>query len=42
MREISNRTLTLPAASSKDVLSEVLQAGAQRMLTQAVEAEVAE
>jgi putative transposase len=42
MREISNRTLTLPAASSKDVLSEVLRAGAQRMLTQAVEAEVAE
>ena len=40
MREISNRPLTLPAASSKDVLTEVLRAGAQRMLTQAVEAEV--
>ena len=42
MREISNRTLSLPATSSKDALTDVMRAGAQRMLTQAIEAEVAQ
>jgi putative transposase len=44
MREITNRTLSLPVASaaSKDVLTDILRDGAQRLLAQAVEAEVDE
>jgi len=42
MRESSNPIVSLPAASSHDVLTSILREGAQRLLTQAVEAEVAE
>ncbi len=42
MSESSNSTLSLPAASSRDVLTDILRDGAQRLLSQAVEAEVAE
>lgn len=41
MRERSNRTLALPATTSQDVMTEILRAGAQQLLTQAIEAEVA-
>jgi transposase-like protein len=42
MAERSNSTVLFPGTSSKDVLSGVLRQGAQRMLAQAIEAEVAE
>ena len=42
MYESNNSTIALPAVSSKDVLTAILREGAQRMLAQAVEAEVAE
>ena len=42
MRESNNRIVSLPAASSHDVLTGILRDGAQRLLAQAVEAEVAE
>ena len=42
MAESSNSTLSLPAASSRDVLTDILRDGAQRLLAQAIEAEVAE
>jgi len=42
MRESSERIVSLPAASSQDVLTSILREGAQRLLTEAVEAEVAE
>jgi len=42
MAEVSSSTIGFPASSSRDVLSEVLRAGAQQMLTTAIEAEVAE
>jgi len=42
MRESSNPIVSLPAASSHDVLSGILRDGAQRLLTQAIEAEVTE
>jgi putative transposase len=42
MRESNSLTIGLPAVSSKDVLTTILRAGAQQMLAQAVEAEVAE
>jgi transposase-like protein len=42
MSERSNSTLSLPAASSRDVLTDILRDGAQRLLSQAVEAEVAD
>ena len=42
MRESSERIVSLPAASSRDVLTSILRQGAQRLLTEAVEAEVAE
>jgi putative transposase len=42
MSESSNSTLSLPVASSRDVLSDILRDGAQRLLSQAVEAEVTE
>jgi putative transposase len=41
MAEPSSSTVLFPGSSSKDVLSDVLRQGAQRMLTQAIEAEVA-
>jgi putative transposase len=42
MSERSNSTLSLPATSSRDVLTDILRDGAQRLLTQAIEAEVAD
>lgn len=42
MAEVSSSTIGFPVSSSRDVLSEVLRAGAQQMLTTAIEAEVAE
>jgi len=42
MTERSNSLLALPATTSRDVLTEILRDGAQRLLAEAVEAEVAE
>ncbi len=42
MAEVSSSTIGFPVSSSRDVLSEVLRAGAQQMLATAIEAEVAE
>jgi putative transposase len=42
MRESTDPIVSLPAVSSRDVLSGILREGAQRLLTQAIEAEVAE
>jgi transposase-like protein len=42
MRESSNPIVPLPAATVQDVLTSILRDGAQRLLTEAVEAEVAE
>ena len=42
MAESINSTLPLPVASSRDVLTDILRDGAQRLLAQAIEAEVTE
>src|SRR5215213_756842 len=42
MRETSNPILSLPAVGAQDVLTSILRDGAQQLLRQAVEAEVAE
>ena len=42
MRESSNRIVSLPAVAAQDVLTSILRDGAQRLLTEAIEAEVAE
>jgi transposase-like protein len=42
MRESTNEIVSLPAVTSRDVLTDILRAGAQRLLAQAVEAEVSE
>lgn len=42
MRESTNEVVSLPAATSRDVLTNILRDGAQRLLAQAVEAEVAQ
>ena len=42
MAEVNSSTIDFPVSSSRDILSEVLRAGAQQMLTTAIEAEVAE
>ena len=42
MPESSNPTLALPATTSRDVLTDILRAGAQQLLAQAIEAEMAE
>ena len=42
MSESSNSTLALPVTSSRDVLTDILRDGAQRLLSQAIEAEVAD
>lgn len=42
MSESSNRIVSLPAATSQDVLTSILRDGAQRLLREAIEAEVAE
>lgn len=41
MSAATREVLSLPASNSADVLTDVLRAGAQRMLVQAIEAEVA-
>lgn len=42
MREVIAPTCSLPACSSQDVLTDILRSGAQQLLAQAIEAEVAE
>ena len=42
MRESNSSTISFPAVSTKDALTMILREGAQRMLTQAIEAEVAQ
>jgi putative transposase len=42
MQEVSTTTVSFPRASSRDALTEVLRSGAQRLLAEAIEAEVAE
>lgn len=42
MRESTEAIVSLPVMSSQDVLTSILRDGAQRLLTQAIEAEVAE
>lgn len=42
MAESINSTLSLPVGTSRDVLTDILRDGAQRLLAQAVEAEVTE
>ena len=42
MPEVSTTTVTFPSTTSQDVLTAVLRSGAQRLLAEAVEAEVAE
>jgi transposase-like protein len=42
MQEVSTTTVSLPSASSRDALTEVLRSGAQRLLAEAIEAEVRE
>jgi len=42
MAESNNSRLSLPVATSRDVLTDILRAGAQRLLAQAIEAEVSE
>ena len=42
MRESSNAIVSLPAVGAQDVLTSILRDGAQRLLTEAIEAEVAE
>lgn len=42
MRESTSETISFPAAASRDVLTSILRDGAQRLLSEAIEAEVAE
>jgi putative transposase len=42
MQEVNTTTVSFPSTSSRDALTEVLRSGAQRLLTEAIEAEVAE
>ena len=42
MQEVTTKTVEFPSTEATDVLTEVLREGAQTLLTQAVEAEVAE
>jgi transposase-like protein len=42
MRENTKQVVSLPAATSQDVLTNILRDGAQRMLTQAIDAEIAD
>lgn len=42
MRERSNEIVSLPATTSRDVLTNILRDGAQQLLAQAIEAEVAQ
>src|SRR3954462_12546233 len=42
MQEVSTTPVSFPSTRSRDALTEVLRSGAQRLLAEAVEAEVAE
>jgi transposase-like protein len=42
MQEVSTRPLSFPSTGSRDALTEVLRSGAQRLLADAIEAEVSE
>lgn len=42
MQEVSTTTVSFPSTSSRDALTEVLRRGAQRLLAEAIEAEVME
>jgi putative transposase len=42
MAEVSSSMVGFPVSSSRDILSEVLRAGAQQMLATAIEVEVSE
>jgi len=42
MRESTKQVISLPAATSQDILTNILRDGAQRMLAQAIDAEIAE
>jgi len=42
MRKVINPTVSLPATSSRDALTDILRQGAQQLLKQGIEAEVAE
>jgi putative transposase len=42
MQEVTGDRLIVPAPASRDVLTDVLRSGAQRLLTEAIEAEVAQ
>src|SRR5690554_3797023 len=42
MQEVSTPALSFPSTTSQDALTEVLRSGAQRLLAEAIEAEVAE
>ncbi|MBN2474907.1 MAG: transposase [Pirellulales bacterium] len=42
MAESTTRSLTLPEATAKDVMTEILRKGAQQMLAQAIQEEVVE
>jgi hypothetical protein len=42
MQEVSTTTVSFPSTSSRDGLTEVLRRGAQRLLAEAIEAEVGE
>lgn len=42
MQEVTTRSVTFPSTSSRDALTELLRSGAQRLLAEAIEAEVAE
>jgi putative transposase len=42
MQEVSTTTVSFPSIGSRDALTEVLRSGAQRLLAEAIEAEVAE
>ena len=42
MRESTKQVVSLPVATSQDILTNILRGGAQRMLAQAIDAEIAE
>lgn len=42
MQEVTTRTVDFPSSEAKDVLTEILRGGAQTLLVQAIEAEVAQ
>ena len=42
MREVATTSVSLPSARAEDVLTEILREGAQSLMVQAIEAEVAD